>query len=166
MWFAREYDPIQVGSIDGTDTTPHDRALLRAITSRYHPPGKTRPELTRDPLKTLFVGRLDPETTEDKLRDAFISFGDIINAVIVSNFVTGDSRGYGFVEFSSETDCEKAYRRSQHLSIDGRTVIVDYERGRIMEGWRPRRVGGGFGGRKESSQLRFGARDRPFRQPM
>jgi U11/U12 small nuclear ribonucleoprotein SNRNP35 len=35
-----------------------------------------------------------------------------------------------------------------------------------MQGWIPRRLGGGFSGKKESGQLRFGARDRPFRDPM
>lgn len=34
-----------------------------------------------------------------------------------------------------------------------------------MKDWIPRRLGGGFGGKKESGQLRFGARDRPFKQP-
>lgn len=34
-----------------------------------------------------------------------------------------------------------------------------------MKGWKPRRLGGGFGGRKESGQLRFGGRARPFQKP-
>lgn len=42
-------------------------------------------------------------------------------------------------------------------------ILVDYERSRGMVGWIPRRLGGGYGGKKESGQLRFGARDRPFR---
>ncbi|KAI9593930.1 hypothetical protein BDF19DRAFT_446382 [Syncephalis fuscata] len=144
MWFARKYNPIEAGSIDGTDIVPHDRALLRAADSRY---------ITKNPLNTLFV-------------NTFASYGEIIKTTIVSDFVTGDPRGYGFVEFVSEKDCQEAYRNSRRLIIDQRQVIVDYERGRIMKGWRPRRVGGGFGGRKDSGQLRFGARDRPFQQPI
>jgi len=35
-----------------------------------------------------------------------------------------------------------------------------------MIGWVPRRLGGGFNGRKETGQLRFGARERPFKLPM
>ena len=35
-----------------------------------------------------------------------------------------------------------------------------------MKNWKPRRLGGGFGGRKESGQLRFGCRDRPWRPPI
>jgi len=52
------------------------------------------------------------------------------------------------------------------MTIDGRQILVDYERSRVMEGWIPRRMGGGFAGRKESGQLRFGARDRPFKRPL
>jgi hypothetical protein len=74
--------------------------------------------------------------------------------------------------------------------LDGAKLLVDFERSRIMEGvlgdvvllvstlncfalfmiiwaagWKPRRLGGGLGGRKESGQLRFGGRDRPFHIP-
>lgn len=40
-----------------------------------------------------------------------------------------------------------AYKECEHLSIRGRRVIVDVERGRTVTGWRPRRFGGGLGGR-------------------
>ncbi|CAI2173504.1 5153_t:CDS:2 [Funneliformis geosporum] len=80
--------------------------------------------------------------------------------------VTGDSRGYAFIEFLHERSCQEAYRYAYRMSIDGRQILVDYERNRMMEGWIPRRMGGGFAGRKESGQLRFGARDRPFKRPL
>lgn len=49
------------------------------------------------------------------------------------------------------------------LMIDGRKVMIDFERERTMPNWVPRRLGGGFGGRKESGQIRFGGKDKPFR---
>lgn len=49
--------------------------------------------------------------------------------------------------------------------IDDCEIIVDYEHERRLDGWKPRRLGGGFGGKKESGQLRFGCRARPFRKP-
>jgi U11/U12 small nuclear ribonucleoprotein SNRNP35 len=49
------------------------------------------------------------------------------------------------------------------MVIDGKTVIVDYNRSRLMADWVPRRMGGGLGGRKTSGQLRFGGRTNPFR---
>lgn len=51
------------------------------------------------------------------------------------------------------------------ISIDDRMICVDYERSRIMPGFIPRRLGGGLCGKKESGQLRFGGRDRPFNAP-
>ena len=43
---------------------------------------------------------------------------------------------------------------------------VDMEVARTLPGWVPRRLGGGFSGKKESGQLRFGGIDRPFRRPI
>lgn len=48
------------------------------------------------------------------------------------------------------------------MVIDGTKILVEHERERIMKGWIPRRLGGGLGGKKESRQLRFGGRDKPF----
>ncbi|RKP10216.1 hypothetical protein THASP1DRAFT_28015 [Thamnocephalis sphaerospora] len=166
MWFARTYDPVQAGSIDGTDSIPHDRAIVRATRAAYRPPGKTRAGVTKDPLCTLFVGRLSPETTDETLYRAFSVYGEVRQAAVTVNFVTGVSRCYGFVEFASERVCRDVYRQAHRLTIDERAVLVDYERARVMNGWVPRRQGGGFGGKKESGQLRFGARNRPFKRPI
>ncbi|GAB5590498.1 hypothetical protein Unana1_05398 [Umbelopsis nana] len=162
MWYARVYDPIQVGSIDGTDTEPHDAAIVRALNAEYKPPKVT----DTDPLKTLFVGRLDPDTTEGTLRRVFSEYGTLQSVRLMSNFVTGTSRGYAFITYERSRAAEGAYRRANGMYIDGRRVLVDYERSRVMDGWIPRHLGGGFSGKKESGQLRFGARDRPFRDPM
>ncbi|KAK9723274.1 hypothetical protein K7432_002071 [Basidiobolus ranarum] len=164
MWYAKRYVPLQAGSIDGTDTVPHDRAVQRAQLARYVPP-KERNGVSGDPYKTLFVGRLNPETTEDTLSTFFSTYGPLITTTITRNFITGDSRGYGFIEFKNERDCRDAYMHASKSTLDDRQILVDYERSRVMEGWIPRRLGGGFGGRKESGQLRFGARDRPFKRP-
>ncbi|KAK5115833.1 hypothetical protein LTR85_009427 [Meristemomyces frigidus] len=59
----------------------------------------------------------------------------------------GQSRGYAFVVFEREKDMKAAYKETDHLTIRGRRVLVDVERGRTVSGWRPRRFGGGLGGR-------------------
>lgn len=43
---------------------------------------------------------------------------------------------------------QAAYKRADGKKIDGRRVVVDIERGRTIKGWKPRRLGGGKGGRK------------------
>ncbi|KAI8975502.1 hypothetical protein BDF20DRAFT_611265 [Mycotypha africana] len=161
MWFLKQYDPLQAGSIDGTDIQPHDAGLERAALSHYRPPT----ESITNPLCTLFVGRLSFETDESCLKTYFEQYGEVSSTIIIRNNVTGLSQGYGFVTFVSKHAAEKAYKYANKTNLNNRTILVDYERSRLMKSWKPRRLGGGFGGRKESGQLRFGARDRPFRHP-
>ncbi|XP_053224496.1 U11/U12 small nuclear ribonucleoprotein 35 kDa protein [Podarcis raffonei] len=159
---AKEYDPLKAGSIDGTDEEPHDQAVWRAMTARYVP----NRGVSGDPHLTLFVARLNLQTTEEKLREVFSRYGDIRKIRLVRDLVTGFSKGYAFVEFKEERALVKAYRDANKLVIDQCEVFVDFELERTLKGWIPRRLGGGFGGKKESGQLRFGGRDRPFRKPI
>ncbi|XP_020014987.1 U11/U12 small nuclear ribonucleoprotein 35 kDa protein [Castor canadensis] len=162
MPIAKEYDPLKAGSIDGTDEEPHDRAVWRAMLARYVP----NKGVTGDPLLTLFVARLNLQTREDKLKEVFSRYGDIRRLRLVRDLVTGFSKGYAFVEFKEERALLKAYRDAAGLAIEQREVFVDFEQERTLRGWVPRRLGGGLGGKKESGQLRFGGRDRPFRKPI
>merc|ERR1712176_476311 len=57
----------------------------------------------------------------------------------------GKPRGYSFVEYEHERDLKNAYKQGDGKKIDGRRVMVDVERGRTVEGWLPRRLGGGRG---------------------
>lgn len=75
-------------------------------------------------------------------------------------------KGYAFIEYESESSAEEAYRLANKMNVDGNVIFVDFECERLLKGWKPRRLGGGFGGKKESGQLRFGGRDRPFRKPI
>lgn len=84
----------------------------------------------------------------------------------MKDIVTGNSRRYSFVEFKRERDARTAWKEMNKAVIDGSEILVEYEQERVLKGWIPRRFGGGFGGRKESGQLRFGGRDRPFRRPL
>ncbi|XP_068100633.1 U11/U12 small nuclear ribonucleoprotein 35 kDa protein [Hyperolius riggenbachi] len=159
---AKAYHPLKAGSIDGTDEEPHDRAVLRAMLSRYVP----NKGVVGDPLLTLFVARLSQQTTEEKLKEVFSRYGDIQRLRLVRDIITGFSKGYAFIEYKQESAIKKAYRDANKLVIDQREIFVDYELERVLKGWIPRRLGGGFGGKKESGQLRFGGRDRPFRKPI
>ncbi|XP_054852635.1 U11/U12 small nuclear ribonucleoprotein 35 kDa protein [Eublepharis macularius] len=159
---AKEYDPLKAGSIDGTDEEPHDRAIWRAMVARYVP----NQGVVGDPHLTLFVARLSLQTTEDKLKEVFSRYGDIRRLRLVRDLVTGFSKGYAFIEYKDERSLLKAHRDANKLIIDQREIYVDFELERTLKGWIPRRLGGGFGGKKESGQLRFGGRDRPFRKPI
>lgn len=156
------YDPLQVGSIDGTDVEPHDQGVVRAMNAKYHP----NKNVKGDPKRMIFLGRLNAQTTEQTIREVMSKYGEITNLRLVRDIVTGFSKCYAFVEYSNELDARRVYREYNRLTIDDSQVYVDFELERTLKGWVPRRFGGGFGGRKESGQLRFGGRDRPFRKPI
>ncbi|CAM6039245.1 unnamed protein product [Sphagnum compactum] len=168
VFYASSYHPIQAGSIDGTDITPHDNAVYRALLASsaglYDATGD--PKAEGDPYCTLFVGCLSENTDERSLAEVMSKYGRVKRLRLVRHIVTGASRGYAFVEYESEKEMLHAYETAYHTMVDGHQILVDYNRQQLMPGWIPRRLGGGLGGKKESGQLRFGGRERPFRAPL
>ncbi|XP_003966415.1 U1 small nuclear ribonucleoprotein 70 kDa [Takifugu rubripes] len=104
------------------------------------------PNAQGDAFKTLFVARVNYDTTESKLRREFEVYGPIKRIYIVYSKRTAKPRGYAFIEYEHERDMHSAYKHADGKKIDGRRVLVDVERGRTVKGWRPRRLGGGLGG--------------------
>lgn len=97
-----------------------------------------------DPFKTLFVARISFDTTEKKLKREFEVFGSIKKVRMIYD-QKGKPRGYAFIEYEHERDLKNAYKQGDGKKIDARRVMVDVERGRTVEGWLPRRLGGGRG---------------------
>lgn len=155
------YDPLKAGSVDGTDTEPHDRAIWRAMNNHYIPP-----DVDTKPDHTLFVGRLPHNVEEEQLHHKFSAFGVVEKIQLIRDIVTGFSKGYCFVEYRRKRDAENAVKESYGLQINGIPVLVDWEAGHQVKGWIPRRLGGGWGGRKEAGQLRFGCLNRPWKKPI
>ncbi|XP_065940852.1 U1 small nuclear ribonucleoprotein 70 kDa isoform X2 [Magallana gigas] len=117
---------------------------------------------TGDPYKTLFVARINYDSSESKLRREFEVYGSIRKISLVSDKTSGKPRGYAFIEFEHERDMHSAYKHADGKKIDGRRVLVDVERGRTVKGWRPRRLGGGLGGTRKGGpdeNTRFSGRD-------
>merc|ERR1712226_1292830 len=104
---------------------------------------------TTDSFKTLFIARLNFDTSESKLRREFEHYGPIRKIRIVSD-LNGKPRGYAFIEYEHERDMRSAYKHADGKKIDGRRVLVDVERARTVEGWLPRRLGGGLGNTRRS----------------
>ena len=90
----------------------------------------------------LYVGGIPYRTTEDELRTAFEEAGTVTSASIISDRMTGRSRGFGFVEMSSEAEGKAAIDRWDGKEIDGRMISVFLAR---TQGDSPPREGG-FGG--------------------
>ncbi|KAJ8949998.1 hypothetical protein NQ318_002409 [Aromia moschata] len=60
--------------------------------------------ITVDPFKTLFVARINYDTSESKLRREFEVYGPIKKIVLIHNSVNGKPRGYAFIEYEHERD--------------------------------------------------------------
>ncbi|CAK9080048.1 unnamed protein product [Durusdinium trenchii] len=118
------------------------KAAQKKVIEAYDP--HKDPNASGDPFKTLFVGRISYDTTEKKLKREFEVFGSIKKVRMVYD-QKGKPRGYAFIEFDHERDLKNAYKQGDGKKIDGRRVMVDVERGRTVEGWLPRRLGGGRG---------------------
>lgn len=108
-----------------------------------------------DPFRTLFVARINYDTSQSKLKREFEEFGRIRHIRLVENTENNKPRGYAFIEFEKERDMHSAYKYADGRKIDGKRVLVDVERGRTVKGWRPRRLGGGLGNsRRAPSPIR------------
>ena len=79
------------------------------------------------------------------MKKEFNVYGPIKTIKLVKNQKTGKSRGYAFIEFERMDDFKRAYKNASGKRIDSKRIIVDYERGRTIKHWRPRRLGGGIG---------------------
>lgn len=101
---------------------------------------------TDDPFRTLFVSRINYDTSESKLRREFEIYGPIKKILMIQNAETVKPRGYAFIEYEHERDMHAAYKHADGKKIDGKRVLVDVERARTVKGWLPRRLGGGLGG--------------------
>lgn len=101
---------------------------------------------TEDPFRTLFIARVNYDTSESKLRREFEIYGPIKKIVMITDQDTGKPRGYAFIEYEHERDMHAAYKHADGKKIDGKRVLVDVERARTVKGWLPRRLGGGLGG--------------------
>ena len=75
----------------------------------------------------LFVGSLPFATTSDQLREIFAKAGQVADANVVMDKMTGRSRGFGFVEMASEDDAKKALELNG-TEVDGRKIFVSEAR--------------------------------------
>lgn len=91
--------------------------------------------------KKLYVGNLPWSVTNDSLRELFGQFGEVADAMVITDRMSGRSRGFGFVTFVNEADAEKAVAEMHEKDVDGRKLVVNVAKPREE---RPRGGGGGF----------------------
>ena len=93
----------------------------------------------------LYVGGLPYSTQEDALRELFAQAGGVTSATIIMDKMSGRSKGFGFVEMSTEEEAQKAVSMLNGQEFEGRKLTVN--EARPMEARPPRTGGaGGYGG--------------------
>ncbi len=78
--------------------------------------------------KKLYVGNLSYSTTDDSMRAAFAQYGEVTSASVVIDKMSGRSRGFGFVEFSNDSDADSAIAAMNGKDLDGRAIVVNEAR--------------------------------------
>ncbi|MCS6897709.1 MAG: RNA-binding protein [Nitrospira sp.] len=89
----------------------------------------------------IYVGGLPYATTEQQLSELFSAHGTVASARIITDKFTGQSRGFGFVEMSSEAEAQAAIAALNGTQFGGRTLTVNEARPQ-----EPRQGGAGRGG--------------------
>jgi len=106
----------------------------------------------------LYVGNLSYTTTEVELRNLFAQAGTVANLDMIKDRYTGDSKGFAFIEMSTQAEAEKAIQMFNGYSLGNRELRVSMARPREErpQGGFGNRRGGGFGNRGSGG----GGRDR------
>ena len=98
----------------------------------------------------LFVGNLSFNTTENDLHEAFAAHGQVVEANLMMDRMTGRSRGFAFITYSTPEEAQKAIQAMHGASLDNRALTVNIARPKEE---RPRTSGGG-GDRGQRSEAR------------
>lgn len=99
--------------------------------------------------KRLYIGNLGYEVTQQDLEALFAQAGTCESAAVITDRSTGQSRGFGFVEMSSNAEAQKAIQQFDGHDLKGRAIRVN----EAVE--RNQNRGGGGGGRGNSRDRRY-----------
>src|SRR5436305_7696797 len=94
--------------------------------------------MSKETPMNLYVGNLPYRITEDQLKSAFEEFGNVSSCTIIKDKVTGQSKGFGFLEMPERSEAEAAISNLNGHDLMGRKINVNEAR--------PRESGGGGGG--------------------
>ena len=94
--------------------------------------------------KKLYVGGLAYSITDEQLQQIFAAHGTVESAKVITDRYTDNSRGFGFVEMSSQQEAEKAIEALNGTELEGRALTVNIAKPREDRA----RGGGGGGGQK------------------
>jgi len=84
--------------------------------------------------KKLYVGNLNHDTTERTLREAFAAHGEVVSVKVITDYGTGRSRGFAFIEVATDGEAQAAILAMNGVTVDGQPLKVDEARPRRRRG--------------------------------
>lgn len=78
--------------------------------------------------KRLFVGGLPYSTTSQQLEELFSQVGKVATLNLITDRMTGQSKGFAFVEMSNDHESEEAIKKFNDYELDGRKIVVNVAR--------------------------------------
>jgi cold-inducible RNA-binding protein len=79
-------------------------------------------------LTKLYVGNLPYSTTQESLSDMFSPFGTVVSSTIITDKMSGRSKGFGFVEMEDDDAAQSAIADMNGKDIEGRSIVVSVAR--------------------------------------
>lgn len=84
----------------------------------------------------IYVGNLQYGVTEGDLREAFSKFGEVASATVITDKMSGQSKGFGFVEMPNNSEADSAIKALNGSALKGRNIKVNQAK---PKGDRPQR---------------------------
>ncbi|XP_059662560.1 organelle RRM domain-containing protein 2, mitochondrial-like [Cornus florida] len=108
-------------------------------TSPFIPPPMTQMEKPppADPSTNLFVSGLSKRTTQEGLKKAFSKFGEVVHARVVTDRISGYSKGFGFVRYTTLEEATAGMKGMDGKYLDGWVIFAEYARVRPPPGQGP-----------------------------
>ncbi len=108
-------------------------------------------------MKRIYVGNLPASVSDQELESIFNTYGSVKTAHVIKDKMTGESRGFGFVEMAQDEDGDNAINALNGFEVQGQKMRVSEARPRREFGSAPdRRFGGGGYGRREGGSTGTG----------
>ncbi len=98
----------------------------------------------------IYVGNLSYDATDETIKQVFEAFGEVISARVIKDKYSGQSRGFGFVEMSEQSQAQTAIRSLNGKEILGKQISVNEARARTNQG--------GNGGQRRGGRMDYSGR--------
>ena len=86
----------------------------------------------------IYVGNLQYSSTEKDIREMFSTFGEVHSAQLITDKFSGESKGFGFVEMSKNSEADSAIKALNGSSVQGRAIKVNQAQAKKSRPkWRP-----------------------------